>query len=385
MRISLSSGSRFTSCGSWARTLQRCAARARALALVAPLCMIACDEEDPMVGPGPGIGARLDASVSPAGASDAAVALDAGGGGTLGAGGTLGGTTDAGRSPTLDAGGGLPTLVDSGAPPTNTDGAASDGAVPAPGDGGGGAGGACTRESLTAAVNSYFTALSMKNHAMLMVAPTVKFTQDAMQMPLGEGLWKTAGEVKFKRSAYDVQQCETVTESVVANGDEDFIVGVRLKLANGLISEVETILVGPGGFVANAPGVISSANDNWEMVLPQAERSTRAFIKDEIIDAYFIDLFAGDVTAQEFPFAPTCRRAENGTSPGACTFGIPALGGMMPLHYVIDEEAGIGVGFVLFGGSARGLLDFHMFRVKSGLVHGVRAIVGPSVSSRGWP
>jgi hypothetical protein len=331
--------------------------------LALSLCMAACDEEDPINGPG---GGGLDASMQPVGSGDAAAVGDAG---------------DAGAPTTgLDAGGSPIDSPDSGA--------TTDAAAPADGgaqDGGPSAGGGCTRESLVAAVNSYFSALSMKNHASLAVAPMLKFTQDGRQLQLGEGLWQTAGEVRFKRSAYDVQQCETVTESVVANGGDDFIVGVRLKLSSGLISEIETILVGPGGFVANAPGVISSASDNWEMVLPEAERSTRAFIKDEVIDAYFIDLFAGDVTPEDFPFASTCRRAENGTSPGACSFGIPALGGMQPLHYVIDEEAGIGVGFVLFGGRTSGLLDFHMFRVKSGQVHGVRAIVGPSVSSRGWP
>jgi hypothetical protein len=352
--------------------------RSGVLALLLPLCLFACEDEEPTGMYPPPVGGGLDSSTSSVGADDAGSVIDAGGGGVFG------GASDSAVPPRIDAGGGTIGQPDGGVPPVGTDGAVGSEGGTSDG-GGGGAGGACTREGLTAAVNSYYSALSMKNHASLMVAPTVKFTQDGMPMQLGEGLWKTAGEVRFKRSAYDVQQCESVTESVVDNGGDDFIVGLRLKLANGLISEIESILVGPGGFVANAPGVISSASDNWEVVLPEAERSTRDFIQKDIIDAYFIDLFAGDVSPEEYPFASTCRRAENGTSPGACSFGIPALGGMMPLHYVIDVEAGIGVGFVLFGGSTRGLLDFHMFRVKSQQVHGVRAIVGPSVSSRGWP
>jgi hypothetical protein len=57
----------------------------------------------------------------------------------------------------------------------------------------------------------------------------------------------------------------------------------------------------------------------------------------------------------------------------------------MKVHrYVLDVEAGIAIGFVLFGGSTRGMLDFHMFKVRDGEVHGVRAVVGPSVSSTGW-
>jgi hypothetical protein len=93
----------------------------------------------------------------------------------------------------------------------------------------------------------------------------------------------------------------------------------------------------------------------------------------------------GKIKVADFPFASDCKRAENSFSPGACSFGVPTSMPMMPLHYVVDLEAGIGVGFVLFGGSARGMLDFHMFKVKGGKVHGVRAIVGPSVAARNRP
>jgi hypothetical protein len=351
--------------------------RSGALALLLPLCLLACEDEEPSGMYPPPVGGGLDSSTSPVGAGDAGMMIDAGGGGLFG------GASDSALPPQIDAGGGTIGQPDGGAPPVRTDGAVgSEGGTS---DGGGGAAGACTREGLTAAVNSYFSALSMKNHASLMVAPTVKFTQDGMQMQLGEGLWKTAGEVRFKRSAYDVEQCESVTESVVANGGDDFIVGVRLKLASGLISEIETVLVGPDGWFPNPSAVISSASDNWEMLLPEAERSTRDFIKNDIVDGYFVDLFGGTLPVAQYPFASTCKRAENGFSPGACSFGIPTLGAMMPLHYVIDVEAGIGVGFVLFGGRTSGMLDFHMFRVKSKQVHGVRAVVGPSVRGRGWP
>lgn len=375
MRICISTSFRRMPRAPSVRARRRGVERAGTLALALLLCVAACDDEEPSNGApsGPGVGG-LDASMQPIATGDAAI--DASGGALSG------GASDARAPMVLDASVGPVGTPDGGTA------IGADAAAPADagsGEGGTAAGGACTRESLVATVNSYFSALSTRSHASLAVAPMVKFTEDGQQLALGEGLWQTAGEVRFKRSAYDVQQCETVTESVVANGGEDFIVGVRLKLMNGLISEIETILVGPGGFVANAPGVIASASEDWEMVLPEAERSTREFIKEEVIDAYFIDLFAGDVAPADFPFASTCRRAENGTSPGACTFGIPALGAMQPVHYVIDVEAGIGVGFVLFGGGTRGFLDFHMFRIRSGQVHGVRAVVGPSVSSRGWP
>jgi hypothetical protein len=98
-----------------------------------------------------------------------------------------------------------------------------------------------------------------------------------------------------------------------------------------------------------------------------------------------LGVFGGKINVADFPFASDCKRSENGFSPGACSYGVPTSMPMMPLHYVVDVEAGIAAGFVLFGGSTSGLDDFHMFHVKSGKVSAVHAVVGPSVMARGWP
>ena len=254
---------------------------------------------------------------------------------------------------------------------------------PSSGGGGSGAGTSCSRELLGSTVDAYFKALAAHNPSSLKLAPNVKFTENGKELPLGEGLWKTAGAVKFKRSALDVQQCESATESVVPNGRADFIVGLRLKLQNQLISEVETYLVGPNGWFPNPAAVIRGASDDWETPLPANQRATRDELK-KIVDDYFIGLFGGTVPVARYPFASNCKRAENGFSPGACNFGIPTIMAMRPVHYVLDVEASIGVGFVLFAGA---MLDFHMFKVRGGQVQGVHAVVGPSVgrAGRGWP
>jgi hypothetical protein len=100
-------------------------------------------------------------------------------------------------------------------------------------------------------------------------------------------------------------------------------------------------------------------------------------------NAYF-DLFANSSTM--VPFAMPCNRLENGlqTTSGNCGSGIPA-GNLMMTHRrypVSDLEAGITVGWVLFGG---GLLDFHMFKTKGGKITFINAVVGPSATSWGWP
>jgi hypothetical protein len=54
--------------------------------------------------------------------------------------------------------------------------------------------------------------------------------------------------------------------------------------------------------------------------------------------------------------------------------------GMTPRLFVIDVEAGIAAGFVMFAGS---YTDFHMFKVSGGQVRGVHAILASATSS-GW-
>jgi hypothetical protein len=354
------------------------------LAAVLALGLFACSSDSEGNAPNNGPSSGFDAAQSPATTGDAGSGMT---------GSTAGGGTAAGGSSTADAGGTTPVREAGATPmpdagslmPASDAGAASDAA--SSGDGGTTGAGGCTRESLAAAVDLYYTALAAKQPAMLNASPMVKFTQDGKTLKLGEGLWMTAGTVKFKgRSALDTTQCETATESVVQNGSDDYIVGLRLKLTGGQISEVETILVGPDGWFPNPAAIISSASDDWEKpLLAEGERSTRDKLQKDIVDAYFIGLFGGTIKVADYPFASECKRAENGFSPGACNFGIPTSMRMMPLHYVLDVEAGIAVGFVLFGGSSRsGLDDFHMFKVKSGKVYGVHAVVGPTVSSRGW-
>jgi hypothetical protein len=58
--------------------------------------------------------------------------------------------------------------------------------------------GACDRECLRGFVTRYFDALVAHKPGDLPVSPAVKFTEDTVEMKLGEGLWKNA----TKRTPY---------------------------------------------------------------------------------------------------------------------------------------------------------------------------------------
>ena len=236
----------------------------------------------------------------------------------------------------------------------------------------------CTRESLTGVVDAYLRALSAHDAGSLPVAPGLRFTENGSELALGEGLWQTAGESLFHRNALDAERCGALTQAVIEENGSPIILGVRLQLMDGKLSEIETYVARSTEFAFNPQGILDGSAQDWESLLPERIRREEL---NAAADAYF-DLFEDPATA--VPFGTPCDRWENGTqtTSGDCSEGVPPGLAITSRRYPIaDQESGIAVGFVLFAGS---LLDFHMFKLKSGRIHLIQAVVGPRVSSSGW-
>jgi hypothetical protein len=301
-----------------------------------------------------------------------------GAGGSSGAGTGGGAGASAGRGGSAGGGRG-------GSGGTN---AAGSGGASGTGTGGSGGATACTRELLRNTITAYLTALAAHSASTLPVASNVKFTENGRVMTLGDGLWRTAGAVKYSQSALDVATCGSGTHAVVPEGTMDIPVALRLKLVNQQITEIETIAVRPGDYMlsgqtfASNPAAIISANSTimWETAPASGQRNTR----DELIawiDKYF----------REFPMGvcntvSSCRRLENGYGNFVCTSGASCAAGapmgtpaMTPRALMADPETGIGVGMTMFMGNT----DMHMFKMYGGQVYAVHAILGGATSS-GW-
>jgi hypothetical protein len=308
-----------------------------------------------------------------------------GSGGSSGAGSGSGGSRDAGGSSggsssgssgggSSDAGSSIDERKDAGSSGANDagTGAGSDAATEGTG---------CTRALLKSSRDAYFQALEAHDPSSLSTASSVKFTENGTVRKLGEGFWTTAGAAKFKRSAYDVDTCMSVTESVVVEKSTDIVFGLRLKLAASKIAEVETIVVRSGDYFSNPSALTKSASDDWETPLQASAQPTRDVLK-KIVDVYFTQFPSGACD-----FASDCKRLENGFSPGGCSLGLSCSSSgsqgrsaMTPRLHVLDVEAGIAVGFTMFAGT---YTDFHMFKVRDGEVHGVHAILA-GASASGW-
>ncbi len=240
----------------------------------------------------------------------------------------------------------------------------------------------CTRPQLAATVNNYFKALSAHQPRRLALARHAGYTENGMPKNFGEGFWQTAGAVRLKRSALDTATCGTVTQAIIEEDGKPIIVGVRLKLAHGRISEDETLLARARDFAFKPQGVLDTASQDWEGILPKKARTPRAVMIKAANDYY--DMFAKEPTAS-VPFATPCNRWENGTQ--TTRNGDCSPKGLV-LHHpprripVVDEEAGIVVAFLHFN---RSLPDMHMFKMKDGKVMFVQAVIGSRAPSSGWP
>lgn len=321
--------------------------------------------------PASSTGTSTAGKAAPAAGASASGAAKGGGGSSVTTGTS---TSAAGRSSSAGAGG-SPTSAANGG---NAASAQSNAGAPSP------SGGACTRDALRAAVDAYYDALTAHSTDKLSLAANVKYTENAKMLMPGEGVWKTAGMLKFKRTAVDTMTCQTATESVIPDGSTDRVYGVRLKIdGEGKISEIEAILVTDYILIMPA-GLVNSKDDDWETVLPADQQMPRDKMQ-AVMDKYM----------KEFPsgacgFADSCKRLEDGGSVGACVDGSlvtcnmmdrPDMNVLKPLNHVLDLEAGIVVGFTVFLG---GYDDFHLFKMRDGKVQAVHAVLTQTNSKTGW-
>jgi hypothetical protein len=193
--------------------------------------------------------------------------------------------------------------------------------------------------------------------------------------------------VTFSRSALDVERCGTLTQAVMRENGRDVptIYGVRLRVDdNGDLADIESYIARSTEFFHNPAGVPEEDGDEWETLIEPSERRSR----EEMVDAAnaYFDMFF-DPQQTEVPFALPCNRWENGTrttQDDCSNMGPAGAGGMVMTHRrfpVVDIEAGIVVGFVLFADS---LLDFHMFKMRDGLITQIQSVIGPASDATGW-
>jgi hypothetical protein len=114
-------------------------------------------------------------------------------------------------------------------------GAAADNSSPAR------AAGDCNRECLRGFITRYLDAMVAHTPGALPSPQTMRFTEDYVDMKLGDGLWKQASKVRpYRLDILDVAQGVAASQVVVEEAGMPVMLMLRLKVANNQITEVET-------------------------------------------------------------------------------------------------------------------------------------------------
>jgi hypothetical protein len=164
----------------------------------------------------------------------------------------------------------------------------------------------CEEACLKSQMDTYLQALQAHDASRLKVAPTVRFTENGVAIPLGEALWVTFSSLGPYRHDFFDPESGAVASYVTMreNGTPGYLM-IRLKVAGGLLSQIETVVV------RDAPASLTQPpyESLWDQVEPQNQRLTRQQLIDGAL-GYMraVALMKGSLA----PFAPSCVRLENG-------------------------------------------------------------------------
>lgn len=262
----------------------------------------------------------------------------------------------------------------------------------------------CNRDCLRSITTRYLDAMVRHDPSRAPLADNVRFTEDAIELKIGEGL--SAGMDGLGTYRQDILDPATGTAGVhvlALEGGKPVLMGTRLKVVDGLITEIESMVVRtPEEGMIYKPEAIVEASAAMNALPPAGQRNTRAEM-EELALRYPEGLRVGSFVTADAPFGAEAYRFENGqlmAGPG-CTFfpgcdnireqRLPTLAGITARVAAVDEEQGIvwlrmnfGPGSVI---RADGWLSvWELFKIYDGRIQAVEAFmeVAPPGQPSGW-
>jgi hypothetical protein len=288
----------------------------------------------------------------------------------------------------------------------------------------------CDRACLKNTMTAYLNALVAQDPSKAPLAPNARFTEDSKDLKIGEGFWKTATKIgAYRQDFIDVKEQVIATHVIVEESGTPAMFSARLKVANGKITELETLVAhGNERMGAGAANLVVRPGMGIE---PAANQKNKREEIARAADFYPRGLTIGGFDKVDAPFAPDAFRIENGMvmagegcgrgtpSGGKAKEGAPApasaksakgqpaqdVAGCRDIKtqriiahpdltksvIAIDEEQGIALLWMNFGdtgsyGAGNALIVWEAFKVYGGQLHAVQAFmkVMPKDTKRGW-
>ena len=164
----------------------------------------------------------------------------------------------------------------------------------------------CDEACLKSVMDGYLAALAAHDPSRLKVAPTVRFTENGVAIPLGEALWVTfSGLGSYRHDFYEPAAGAVISYvTMKENGTPGYLM-VRLKLADGQLTQIETVVN------RDAPASLTQPvyEPLWDQVEPKTQRLTRQQLIDGALG--YMRAVALEKGALA-PFGESCIRLENG-------------------------------------------------------------------------
>jgi hypothetical protein len=177
----------------------------------------------------------------------------------------------------------------------------------------------CDRACMEGLAEKYLAAMLTHDPSKAPLSRTVRYTENAVELPLPDGLWRTVESIGVYRLFVTDPREGSVGFFVKAqeNG-APVLVATRLKVVNQQITEIESYasrLTGTiGGGPSSAPRVDQlgdAPRKQFVTPLPPQTRRTREQLA-AIANSYFTGL-ENNTGDQVPPFADDCFRLENGS------------------------------------------------------------------------
>ena len=272
----------------------------------------------------------------------------------------------------------------------------------------------CDRACLTRFIDAYYAALIANDPRALAQAAKARITLNGDDAPLAKVFWDSAQKVRWRFDAVNERLGDTGTQVVITNADgSETMEMLRLKVANGAITEMEILRCNKGDIAANwwGPEQLDKEPSQYlKLPIPPAERNSyyelvaigdgyfRAFQTNGTPDYHRPDLLP-DTTRFEngVHYTGTVRNGAYATAMDGFDRGRFLGRNLWDRRYaVVDEERGIVLVILRFGKvegvqNAASVTQYdrivgEFFTVKSGKIQEVQAVLvdRPDAKPTGW-
>jgi hypothetical protein len=178
--------------------------------------------------------------------------------------------------------------------------------------------GDCDRACLNGFVDQYMAAVAAHDPSKLPTSANVRYSENNVEMKLGEGLWQTSdGWGSYKVYADDPQTGQVGFLGVANEDGHLSCFAARLKVVDHKVTEIEVMAARPDRPGPAGSGNLTGGPENLKdkPLFSEDEPASERVSRDKLIqlaNGYFdtIQLNTGKIYTT---FDPDCQRMENGT------------------------------------------------------------------------